>query len=57
MDWNILILKKPMGFKRYHRGIRARIRTLPALIFDNKFICSGKPLLKRELEELAWGIL
>ncbi|WP_455392765.1 hypothetical protein [[Eubacterium] cellulosolvens] len=50
---NIFLIKKFTNLKRYRCGKPVRLRKLPALVLDNKLLCDGNVLFKKEFYSLV----
>jgi len=53
----LIMIRRYTHLKGYRFGKKVAIRTLPALIIDNKFLCEGKLPLRNELKEIVNKIL
>lgn len=49
----LIMIRKYTRLKGYRLGKKVAIRTLPALIIDNKFLCEGKLPPRNELKEIV----
>jgi hypothetical protein len=53
----IILIKKFTGLKRFRRGIKLKIRSLPSLVLDGFFLCQIIIVSKKELDNIFREIL
>ena len=46
----VILVKKFTGLKRFRRGIKLKIRSLPSLVLDNFLLCQIIIISKKEME-------
>ena len=53
----VILIKKFTGLKRFRRGIKLKIRSMPSLVLDNFFLCQIIIVSKKEIDNIFKEIL